>query len=280
MHDPVVLSDGHTYERQHIERWLSHSTTSPVTRLELSKTGIYPNHALRNAIDEYFNEVFSVHRRAIRRTVRSRRGSRDLTADGPLARTLDALMQSSLLVNADHSVEYILRQIVGEAKKLVGAEAASVFLVDAARQELYSTVNSTNEELRIPINAGIAGQVATTGEALIINDAYADVRFNKAVDRKTGFRTRNILCAPLKVRKGDVIGVVQLINKTGGGVMALDGLPGAPQEGADEPAGGSRPFTEDDSHFLQVFALQAATAVANDISHELCQAAASSSPQG
>jgi len=265
MHDPVVLSDGHTYERQHIERWLAHSTTSPVTRLELSQTDMYPNHALRNAIDEYFNEVFCVHRHAIRKTVRSRRGSRDLSADGPLARTLGALMQSSLLVNADHSVEYILRQIMCEAKKLVGAEVASVFLVDAARQELYSTVNSTDAELRIPIAAGIAGHVATTGETLIINDAYADARFNKAVDRQTGFKTRNVLCAPLKVRKGDVVGVVQLINKTGGGVLVSDGSP-------SDPAGRGRRFTEEDSHFLQVFASQAATAVANDISHELGQA--------
>jgi len=272
MHDPVVLSDGHTYERQHIERWLAHSTTSPVTRLELSQTDMYPNHALRNAIDEYFNEVFCVHRHAIRKTVRSRRGSRDLSADGPLARTLGALMQSSLLVNADHSVEYILRQIMCEAKKLVGAEVASVFLVDAARQELYSTVNSTDAELRIPIAAGIAGHVATTGETLIINDAYADARFNKAVDRQTGFKTRNVLCAPLKVRKGDVVGVVQLINKTSGGVMAPDGSPGAlPGEVSEDPAAG-HPFTADDSHFLQVFASQAATAVANDISHELGQA--------
>jgi len=264
MHDPVVLSDGHTYERQHIERWLAHSTTSPVTRLELSQTDMYPNHALRNAIDEYFNEVFCVHRHAIRKTVRSRRGSRDLSADGPLARTLGALMQSSLLVNADHSVEYILRQIMCEAKKLVGAEVASVFLVDAARQELYSTVNSTDAELRIPIAAGIAGHVATTGETLIINDAYADARFNKAVDRQTGFKTRNVLCAPLKVRKGDVVGVVQLINKTGGGVLVSDGSP-------SDPAGRGRRFTEEDSHFLQVFASHAATAVANDISSELGQ---------
>jgi len=263
MHDPVVLSDGHTYERQHIERWLAHSTTSPVTRLELSQTDMYPNHALRNAIDEYFNEVFCVHRHAIRKTVRSRRGSRDLSADGPLARTLGALMQSSLLVNADHSVEYILRQIMCEAKKLVGAEVASVFLVDAARQELYSTVNSTDAELRIPIAAGIAGHVATTGETLIINDAYADARFNKAVDRQTGFKTRNVLCAPLKVRKGDVVGVVQLINKTSGGVMAPDGSPGAlPGEVSEDPAAG-HPFTADDSHFLEVFASQAATAVVN-----------------
>ena len=52
------------------------------------------------------------------------------------------------------------------------------------------------------------------GEPVVIHDAYNDDRFNKEVDVKTGLRTRNILCVPLKVKKGGVIGVVQLINKS------------------------------------------------------------------
>merc|ERR1719272_1960700 len=107
-----------------------------------------------------------------------------------------------------------------EAKMLLGADVASVFLVDSERQELYSNVNSTKGELRVPITAGIAGHVATTGEPLIIDDAYADKRFNKMNDMKTGFRTRNMMCVPLKVKKGGVLGVVQLINKTDAGVFA------------------------------------------------------------
>ncbi|CAK0864496.1 unnamed protein product [Prorocentrum cordatum] len=270
MHDPVMLGDGHTYERQHIERWLSRNTTSPVTGLELSQTDMYPNHTLHSAINEYFDEVFWVHRHAIRKTIRSRRSGRDFSADGLLTRTLDALIQSSLLVNSDHSVEYILRQIMEEAKKLVGAEVASVFLVDAARQELYSTVNSTDGELRIPISAGIAGHVAMTGKTIISNDACADARFNVAVDKKTGFRTHNVLCVPLKGRQGDVVGVVQLINKTSGGVLASHDAPAAlPGSACDgHPAAGLRPFTAEDSQFLQLFASQAAAAVA---SHELGQ---------
>merc|ERR1711959_163830 len=122
-------------------------------------------------------------------------------------------MQCSLLMNADLSTECVLRRIMDEAKALVGAEVASVFLVDVERQELYSTVNSTKGELRIPITAGIAGHVATTGEPVVITDAYHDPRFNKIVDLKTGFKTRNMMCVPLKVKKGAVIGVVQLINK-------------------------------------------------------------------
>ena len=150
MHDPVVLSDGHTYERQYIERWLQQHNTSPVSGLHLPQEGVFPNHALRNAVEKYFQEVFSVHRRAIRKATKAGDASQQLSGSSDsLLRTIDALMQCSLLMNADLNTECVLRRIMNEAKALVGAEVASVFLVDAERQELFSTVNSTEGELRI-----------------------------------------------------------------------------------------------------------------------------------
>mmetsp|Transcript_97235 Transcript_97235/g.243767 ORF Transcript_97235/g.243767 Transcript_97235/m.243767 type:complete len:486 (+) Transcript_97235:79-1536(+) len=256
MHDPVVLADGHTYERRYIERWLEHHSTSPVSGLQLPQKDMFPNHALRNAIREYFDEVFCVHRRAIRQSVSGPHASHDLGVNTPLLRTIDALMQCSLLMNADLSIEDVLRQIMDEAKTLVGAEVASVFLLDQAHQELYSTVNSTGVPIRIPVGYGIAGHVATTGEPEIINDTYSDMRFNKSVDVKTGFQTRNMMCVPLKVKKGGVIGVVQLINKSGPSTFS------SPVQ-TDSFGMADEEFSADDLQFLQVFACQAATAIAN-----------------
>eukprot|EP00928_Gymnodinium_smaydae_P053458 TRINITY_DN3743_c0_g2_i2.p1 TRINITY_DN3743_c0_g2~~TRINITY_DN3743_c0_g2_i2.p1 ORF type:complete len:836 (-),score=124.46 TRINITY_DN3743_c0_g2_i2:131-2542(-) len=263
MHDPVVLSDGHTYERRYIERWLQEHSTSPVSGLQLDQLAVFSNHALRNAIEEYFQQVFSAHRRAIRKTMTSPDSSAEaLMSNASLLRTIDALMQCSLLMGADLSVESTLRQIMDEAKTLLGAEAASVFLVDAQNQELYSTINSSNEELRIPMSAGIAGHVATTGEAVIIHDVYQDARFSNKMDKKTNFRTRNMMCVPLKIKKGVVIGVVQVINKLRAGHVADSAvainarLPSFGAEAIDEMS-----FSADDLHFLQVFAAQAATAV-------------------
>jgi len=256
MHDPVVLCDGHTYERRHIERWLQDHTRSPVSNEVLSQQTMFPNHALRNAIEEYFAQVFSVHRQAIRKTIKDPTGEQqNIGSNESLHCTIDALMQCSFLMNADLSVERILRQIMNEARNLLGAEAASVFLVDSEKQELFSTVNSTDGELRIPISKGIAGHVASSGEPLIIDNAYSDDRFNRANDIKTGFRTENMMCVPLKQKKGNVIGVVQLINKSGSGVF---------NRSQARSADSSRPsFTQQDLQFLQVFASQAATAVAN-----------------
>jgi hypothetical protein len=182
-----------------------------------------------------------------------------LDSNEPLLHTIDALMQCSFLMNADLSTEVVLRQIIDEAKKLVGAEAASIFLVDAERQELYSNVNTTRGELRVPMTAGIAGHVATTGEPLIIDDAYADKRFNKSNDLKTGFRTCSMMCVPLKVKNDGVLGVVQLINKTGDGVLSRSQA----HTGLADECSSRVTFTYHDLQFLQVFASQAATAVAN-----------------
>jgi len=78
-------------------------------------------------------------------------------------------------------------------------------------------------EIRIPLTAGIAGQVATTGEARNIRDVYDEPLFNREVDQKTGYRTRSMLCVPIINSKNRVFAVAQLLNKNGGeAFLALD----------------------------------------------------------
>ena len=72
------------------------------------------------------------------------------------------------------------------------------------------------DEIRFSAKLGIAGEVTRTRQVLVVPEAYDDPRFNRAIDRKTGYRTRNILTVPLIPPDGDVIGVLQLLNKTGG----------------------------------------------------------------
>jgi putative ABC transport system ATP-binding protein len=103
--------------------------------------------------------------------------------------------------------------------ELLDAERASLFLVDAARGELWLKVareeGGKPVQVRMPIGRGIAGHVARTGAALRVDDAYAHPLFNPDVDRETGYRTRNILCVPIADRSGQVFAVAQLLNKRG-----------------------------------------------------------------
>ncbi|MBI3564024.1 MAG: GAF domain-containing protein [Elusimicrobia bacterium] len=111
-----------------------------------------------------------------------------------------------------------LHLIADEVRRVLGAARCSVFLVDEETGELWTHVAHGLEgrELRLPLSAGIIGRVVATGEAIRVDDAYADPRFNAAVDRETGYRTRSILAVPLQDGDGRTFGVFEVLNKRGG----------------------------------------------------------------
>jgi putative ABC transport system ATP-binding protein len=100
---------------------------------------------------------------------------------------------------------------------LLNAERSSLFLVEGDYLVLKVAENLQElGEIRFPVGSGIAGAVAQSGESIRIEDAYADPRFNREVDRQTGFRTQSILCLPVKNREGRVFAVAQLLNRRDG----------------------------------------------------------------
>ena len=111
-----------------------------------------------------------------------------------------------------------LAVLVGITTSHIHAERGTVFINDQTTGELYSRVAQGNlkREIRILNTKGVAGWVFSNNQGAIITDAYKDPRFNKAVDVRTGFRTKSILCAPLRTMTGELIGVAQLLNKTEG----------------------------------------------------------------
>ncbi|KAL4647098.1 cGMP-dependent 3',5'-cyclic phosphodiesterase isoform X1 [Arapaima gigas] len=134
-----------------------------------------------------------------------------------------ALLQvaKNLFTHLD-DVSVLLQEIIIEARNLSNAEICSVFLLDRLSHELVAkvfdggVVNDDEKEFRIPADQGIAGHVATTGKILNIKDAYSHPLFYRGVDDSTGFRTRNILCFPIKDENNEVIGVAELVNKING----------------------------------------------------------------
>jgi len=101
--------------------------------------------------------------------------------------------------------------------KLLNADRASLFLVEGDFLELEVAENLESlGEIRFAKGTGIAGVVAETGEAIRIDDAYADPRFNPEIDQRTGYRTRSILCLPVKNQQGEVFAVAQLLNRRDG----------------------------------------------------------------
>jgi len=127
------------------------------------------------------------------------------------------LVEVSGLINSITDYDELLRAILDVARRVILAEAASLFFVNKETGALELAITSSAEgqfiepRISVPRGRGIVGWVLTHGESLLIPNAYADARFYKEADLQTGFRTRSILCAPLK-HHGEVIGVLQILN--------------------------------------------------------------------
>jgi signal transduction histidine kinase len=141
------------------------------------------------------------------------------------------LLELGQLIGLDLQLNDMLSQISQKASEVMEADRCSIFLHDPNTDELWSTValGMAGRVIRIPSSMGFAGYSFQTGEIVNLEDAYADERFNKEVDLKTGYRTRSVLCMPLYNRSGLRLGVIQLLNKK-------DGV-----------------FTKEDETFLQTF---------------------------
>ncbi|MBN1491480.1 MAG: SpoIIE family protein phosphatase, partial [Phycisphaerae bacterium] len=142
--------------------------------------------------------------------------SPDMT--GPLAAMIDVTRDLGTTFNLTE----LLERVAAAAQRTLGCDRASVFLYDAAVDELYSQVATGVEQLRFSAKSGIAGQAVQTRTAILVPDAYADPRFNRAIDAKTGYRTHNMLTFPLVGHDGSVVGVLQVLNKIDGDFTTTD----------------------------------------------------------
>lgn len=103
----------------------------------------------------------------------------------------------------------------------LGADRASLYLIDDAKNTLISKSSALNKrgkaqgmgDISVPLGTGIAGHVAATGETLNIEDAYREPLFWPEVDRKTGYRTKSVLCMPVTDDVGRVVAVLEALNK-------------------------------------------------------------------
>lgn len=154
------------------------------------------------------------------------------------------LAKLPLLLNSSLDTRKVIRAALNELKTRIGAEAATIFLFDRSDGTLcfWAMQGPDNEQLertKIPATQGIVGWVLEHQEPVIVNDAQNDARLFREVDEATGFRTRNLICAPLTVRMADRLGAVEVLNR----------LPGD--------------FSAEDLEFLTQFAGQVALAIEN-----------------
>ncbi len=173
-----------------------------------------------------------------------------VTPHSETALRLSALLDVAKALISERDLDTLLQKILQEASRVVDADRGSLFLVDQKTGELWAKIAQgigDNREIRIPAGVGIAGHVGQTGEIIKLRNAYEDPRFNASVDRATGYQTRSLLAVPMVDMHGQIVGVIQVLNKRRGR------------------------FTQDDADVLVALGGQAAAALENALLHDEIQ---------
>ena len=157
---------------------------------------------------------------------------------------LQRILEASKLLNSTLDLNELTRIILRIIREEVAIDRGTVFIVEWGRRLLRSVVaQEVENEIILPVDKGIAGAVASTGEVIDIPDAYADPRFDSRFDPILGYRTNDIFCMPIVNRDGKVVGVLELMNR-------------------------SRPLTADDLDFLASISVHVGLALENAWLHK------------
>ncbi len=130
----------------------------------------------------------------------------------------------SRLLASEHNLDRILTAVMERTTTLMDAERATLFLLDESGERLWSKVmrGETPRTIELPVGQGLAGWVARHGRQVNVKDAYKDPRFDVSTDRESSFRTRSVLCQPLRNTRQQIIGVIQVLNKRSGYFTTAD----------------------------------------------------------
>ncbi len=154
------------------------------------------------------------------------------------------LLEKSLSMYSTHKMDLLLKNIMESATRIMKSEASSLMLLDEETDELVFEValgekKELLSKIRIKVGEGIAGQVAKSGVPILVNNVSSDTRFCSKIDDLTGFKTKSVICAPLKV-DSTLIGVAEVLNPEGG-----------------------KDFTEEDVRLFTIFSRLAAMSIQN-----------------
>jgi len=161
---------------------------------------------------------------------------------------LEAVLKASKAIHSILDLNDLLSAILSNSIECIGAARGTIYLIDNNKDIFWSKVHTGEKKLTIelPLGIGVAGYVAKTGETVNVKNTSNDNRFYDEIDNSSGFTTKNMLCMPLEDRKGNILGVFQLLNKKN-----------APY------------FTDSDEEFIEAFSIHASIAIEKARLYEL-----------
>lgn len=207
---------------------------------------------------------------------------RKLRIEEETNKELESLLDVGTALSAEHESTKVLQMILDKATENTNADGGSIYLIEKVKQDSFGGTRpaykpvlrfcyALNHSFQIPVKNeileidgnSIAGYVAGSGQSVRVRDAYcltpdSQFRFNAAVDKDLGYRTKSVLAVPIKTNKGRILGVVQLVNKKRSYRRQDDDMPASKLEEKEIIA-----FSEHDDKLMHAFASHAAVALEN-----------------
>lgn len=135
---------------------------------------------------------------------------------------LIVLLEITRQLTAETELDRLLELIVSRTTQLLDADRTTLYLLDREAGELRSKIAEGSMTIRLPVGQGLAGYVAQTGQTINISDVHHDPRHASYFEQLTGYLVNTMLAAPMRDRAGDIIGVIQVLNKRVGAFTAED----------------------------------------------------------
>jgi phosphoserine phosphatase len=139
-----------------------------------------------------------------------------MAADTSDTQALRQILEVTRKLAAPFDLDTMLSEVVNASREVLNADRGTVFLYDKEADELVVRVGTELDHIRIPANKGIVGECAQTRMLINVPDCYADPRFNRAIDKQTGYKSRCMLTIPLIGYEDSLVGVLQILNKNDG----------------------------------------------------------------
>ena len=162
-----------------------------------------------------------------------------------LNRRMSTLIAVASDLTSELDFDRLFPLIVGKVTESMSAERTSLYIVDWETETLWTKVSEHIDRIHLPLGEGISGRVAKSGEIINLEDAWEVPYFNREFDLKHNFRTKSVLCLPVKNHSGETTGVLQVMNKKG-----------------------KNRFDADDEELLKSFASQVGIALENSLLNE------------
>ena len=144
-----------------------------------------------------------------------------------LASIFDTILEANMAISSNLNLNTLLHIVMSLTEELIDPEVSAVMLLSQDKKELYWEISRGDksefflDRMTLPVGEGIGGEVAQTGESVLVNDVRKDPRWNSSYDEKSGFQTRSMICVPIKFH-GEILGVIEVINKKEGEFASRD----------------------------------------------------------